>query len=290
MNWRIFKDSCRTDPQSAYFAMRKVVVFSLLFCFGGMIETFSPSLSAQSPTARLVHLQHEISPRLQRKFRRDAARLVLRTESLKEDLRYHSILIPSQRSDLFFSILSSLYLNEETARSIARCNVHTFPNPSIDHFVLIYDRNAVWADLLRDGITETTHPRMLELMDDYDLVIDKHVRWNDQQDAITIRSTELLNMAALANEFYNIEGVDNIDFGLPKVSGNDIQIRRIEGGWEVEYILRFGSYINGEGSSHHWVFQYLDSGKTQFVNESGDAVPEWMRCRQADQSPGVNRL
>ncbi len=220
-----------------------------------------------------------IPRKLIRKFRRDAARLALRIEARKEDLRYQNIVIPRDNIESIYSVLTNIYSKHQTARSIAECNVHTFPNPSIDHLVIIFNRDVDWAAPLRAGISETTSPAINDLLDDYDLVIEKHVQWNDHQDALTIRSREPLNMAALANEFYNVEGIDEIDLGIPKIGGNDINIKRVHQGWEVEYKLRFGSYINGQGKTHIWVYAAKDDGTVEFISEGGDPIPDWMRCR-----------
>jgi len=220
----------------------------------------------------------EIPKRLIRKFRRDAARLALRMEAKEEDLRYQNILIPQDNIENIYHLLTSIYLTDETAKSIAKCNIHTFPNPSIDHIVLIFNRDVKWAAPLRDGISDTESPEINTLLDDYDLIIDKHVQWNDTQDAITIRSKEPLNMAALANEFYNVEGVQSVDLGVPEMGGNDINVKRVASGWEVEYILRFGSYVAGKGKMHFWKYKVLDDGKVEFISEDGDPVPEYMRC------------
>lgn len=243
-------------------------------------------VTAQSPKAVLVSNSNteldsstEIPKRLVRKFRRDAARLVLRMEAEKEDLRYLNINIPKSSIDNIYKILTKIYLTDDKAKSIADCNIHTFPDPSIDHFVLIFDRDIEWAEPLRSGITETDSEEINDLLNTYDLVIEKHVQWNDAQDAITIRSADPLNMAALANEFYNVDGVAEIDFGLPKAGGNDIRLRPVPGGsWEVQYILKFGSYINGNGKTHSWIYQFDKAGDVKFISETGDEVPGWMRC------------
>lgn len=222
--------------------------------------------------------QTTIPKRLSRKFLRDAARLSLRMESKKEDLRYQNIVIPKDNIQSIYQVLTNIYINDETARSITKCNVHTFPNPSIDHLIIIFDRDVDWAEPLRDGISETNSDQINELLDDYDLIIEKHVQWNDTEDALTIRSKEPLNMAALSNEFYNIEGVSTIDLGIPEIGGNDINIKRISRGWEVEYVLRFGSYINGKGKLHIWKYNSFDDGTIKFISEGGDPIPDWMRC------------
>lgn len=230
------------------------------------------------PVVRSKKSDIEVPMRLTRKFKRDAARLALRIEASKEDLRYQNIVIPKSNVENIYEILTNIYRQNETAQSISKCNVHTFPNPSIDHLVIIFDREIEWAEPLLDGISETDSDEFNALLEDYDLIIDKHVQWDDENDAITLRSREPLNMSALANEFYNIEGVKSIDLGIPKIGGNDINIQRINEGWEVQYILRFGSYISGKGKVHIWTYNAMDNGNVHFVNESGDPVPEWMRC------------
>ena len=233
--------------------------------------------------------QNTIPKKLTRKFKRDAARLALRMESKQEDLRYLNIVIPKDNIENIFGILTNIYVGNEVAKSIADCNVHTFPNPSIDHLVIIFDRNVEWAAPLREGISETSNDQINDLLDDYDLIIEKHIQWNDTKDAITIRSKEPLNMAALANEFYNIDGVSSIDLGVPEIGGNDINVERIQNGWEVQYVLRFGSYISGKGKVHIWKFNAFDDGTIEMISEGGDPVPEWMRCEDKE-GPLVSKI
>lgn len=266
--------------------LKKISIITLLLIFGGDCVSGQSNARLVSYIQNGINGQSEIPKRLERKFRRDAARLALRLNAEREDLRYQNIFIARDNIDNFYKILSNIYLIDETAKSIASCNVHTFPDPSIDHFVVVFDKNVDWAEPLRQGISETTNDDINDLLDEYELVIEKHVQWNDTQDAITIRSKEPLNMAALANEFYNVEGVKEIDLGVPKAGGNDIQIKRIQNGWEVEYILRFGNYISGEGKAHIWRYMAKDDGTVTFIKEEGDEVPSWMRC----EKPVINEI
>lgn len=228
----------------------------------------------------------DIPKSLERKFRRDAARLALRMEAEKEDLRYLGITIPQTNVNMIFAILATIYESDETAKSIAKCNVNTFPNPSIDQFVIIYERDIEWAEPLLDGINETDSEEFNDLLDEYELIIDKHVSWNDTQDAITIRSKGPLNIAALSNEFYNIEGVEEIDLGIPKVAGNDIVFSRISDGWEIQYLLKFGSLGGKGGKKHVWKYEAKDDGSIKFIEEDGEPIPSWMRCSR-DEAPLV---
>jgi len=225
----------------------------------------------------------EVSKSLSRKFKRDAARLALRMESKTEDLRYMNINIPPANVELIYDMLKTIYQADEKAQSIAKCNIHTFPNPSIDNIILIFDREVEWAAPLLDGISETDSDEFNDLLDEYDLIIERHVQWNETDDAITVRSNRPLNMAAVANEFYNIEGIRSIDLGIPEIGGNDINLWRKADGWEIEYVLRFGSFVAGKGKLHIWKYKIYDDGRLEFVTEAGDPVPEYMRCHFVEE-------
>jgi hypothetical protein len=215
---------------------------------------------------------------IDRQFKRDAARMALRMEMEREDARYLPTTISRENITGLHKALSSIYINDETGKSIARCNIHTFPNPSIDHIVIIFKRNVEWAGPLRQGITETTNKDLNKLLDQYDLAIEKHVQWNDSQDAITLRSKEPLNMAALASQFDNIPGIVQIDLGLPKFGGNDIKAKRVTGGWEIEFLYSFGGTAGASGKIHSWKFKALDNGQVSLLKEGGEPLPTWLRC------------
>lgn len=249
-----------------------------LYCTGFRME------ESPSGTDTITIGQNELPASLIRQYKRDASRMALRLEAEKEDLRYSSIFIPKDKTNAIYTVLANIWTKNETAKSIARCNVHTFPNPSIDNFIVIYKRQAEWAAPLRQGTNETTSPEINRLLSLYGLSIDKHVQWNETLDAITIRSRELLNMTALSQEFRNINGVVDIDMNIPKVAGNDIKIVRVSGGWEVEYIMRFGAYA-GDPKVHYWRFKASDNTTVSLLKEGGDPIPSWMRCNMEEDLP-----
>jgi hypothetical protein len=131
-------------------------------------------------------------------------------------------------------------------------------------------------------VSETTNKEFNRLLDQYDLAIEKHVQWNDTQDALTLRSKEPLNMAALASQFDNIPGIVQVDLGLPKFGGNDIKAKRISGGWEIDFLYSFGATAGSSGKQHAWKFQALDNGQVKMVKESGEPLPTWMKCDNND--------
>ena len=220
-----------------------------------------------------------VPPSLDRQFRRDAARLALRLDAEKEDIRYLPIAISRDNLNGLHKALTNIYHHEEMGKSLAKCNVHTFANPSIDHLVVIYKRNVDWAAPLRQGITETTNKELNQLLDQYDLAIERSMQWNESQDAITLRSKEPLNMAALADRFRDIPGVVQTDLGSTKLGSNDIKARRTAGGWEIDFILSIN--INQQ---HVWKFKAADNGQVNLLKESGEPLPAWMRCEAPEKA------
>ncbi len=261
---------------------KKIMLLSFCLISMGIFAQKSQGILTKSENV-------ELSRKLERKFKRDAARLALRMEADKEELRYQNIIIAPGNVESIYQALVNVYKNDETAQSIAKCNVHTFPNPSIDHFNVIFDKTVDWAIPLQQGVSETDSDEINDLLDEYNLVISKHVQWNSTQDAITIRSKVPLNMAALSNEFYNIEGVVEIDLGVPTIAGNDIKIERMESGWELEYILQFGSYSD-KGKKHVWKYKVTDDAEVTILTETSDPIPTWMKCEDDAINLMVNRI
>ena len=266
--------------------MYKLTLYSiaLIICFTSVVKAQPLAAKTQSVTAK-----NAVPASTDRQFKRDAARMALRLDAEKEDSRYLPVAISRDNINSIYKALTNIYLNDETGKSLARCNIHTFPNPSIDHITIIYKRATDWAAPLSQGISETTNKDFNRLLDQYDLAIEKHVQWNDTQDAITLRSKEPLNMSALAGQFDNISGVVQIDLGLPKFGGNDIKAKRISGGWEIDFIYSFGATAGSSGKQHTWKFKALDNGQVTMLKELGEPLPSWMKCDTGDKVNFVSK-
>jgi hypothetical protein len=234
------------------------------------------------PTVDLSAQEVRVSRNLDRKFKRDAARLTLRLQS-DEDLRYQSIQISPTKMDEMYTALIGMYTESSDMRTVMRCNIHTRPNPSIDHMLVIFDREVEWAAPLREGRHETTSITFNDLLYEHDLIIEKHIQWDDTRDAVAVRSNKPLNMASLANEFYNLEGVQEIDLGLAKNKGNDIVATRTADAWRFEFKLSFGSLAEKGEKVHTWIYERKDNGEVNKISEGGDDIPEWMRCFKTEE-------
>jgi hypothetical protein len=244
----------------------------LLFCMTLFVCSFSISSAYNCADP-------EIPSDVARKFKRDAARLALRLQMQNENLRYMPIAIQGNNTEKIYKTLCQIYIQTDQGKSLERCNIHTYPDPSIDHLVVIYQNSAEWASPLKQGLMQTNSEEFNALVTKHKLILEKHVLWTESQNAITLRAKEPLNMLALAEEFTQISGVQDFDLGVPKTKGNDITVRRNKDSWDIEYILRFGAWAAGKGDSHQWLFQINDAGKVKLMGESGGQIPTYLKCQ-----------
>jgi len=220
----------------------------------------------------------EIPKNLERKFKRDAARLALRMQASFDQLHTLDVSIPEINIDSMYQLLKTIYATNETAKTIAKCKIHTFPNPAIDHFKLIFKNDVDWASSLHEDISDVSNELISELLDKYDLFIDRHEKWTTDEDVLIIRSLRPLNMAALAQKFLKVNGVESVDFGIPEIKGNDITVEREGKAWIFSYILAVSGAFGQETTNHIWTFKASDNGNINLLEETGPPIPEWLKC------------
>ena len=247
--------------------------FKLIALVSVFLTCFFSPLFAQTASDEV-----ELPRHIDRKYRRDAARLTLRLEGQIEDYRYLGVEIPPSNVEMIYNALKNIYQKDNTARSLTDCNIHTFPDPAIEQLVVVFNKDQTWAKTVSQRTSEDHNQAIHDILQKYNLTIKKQFQWNEEQEAITIRSRKPLNMAAVANEFYNIDGIEEVDLGIPSVKGNDISVERTSEGWEFQFELLFGNYLTGDGQSHRWKYLVTDNQEVKFMAEEGDPVPEWMRC------------
>lgn len=221
----------------------------------------------------------KLSAPLQKKYEKDATRLALRLISESEEYHKLDVEVPEQAITPIYNALVSIHnSNLDAAKMVTEIHkLHTFPVPSVDHFFVVYNRKAEWAIPLRLGDNSTDSDQINELLDHYGLVIDKHVEWDEEKNSFHVKATKSLNIAAIAKEFSAIEDIVLVDLLMPSGDGNDIEVKQLENGLEVKYLIKFGSCISGCKNQHVWTFKVSNQNEVTFIGESGDELPEWMK-------------
>jgi len=102
---------------------------------------------------------------------------------------------------------------------------------------------------------------------------------------ITVDQVKSIDAAADGSiTVHTNDGTKEIDLGIPKVAGNDIVFSRMADGWEIQYLLKFGSLSGNGGKKHIWKYEAKDDGTIKFLEEEGEPIPSWMRCSK-DEGP-----
>ncbi|MEL6926347.1 MAG: hypothetical protein AAFO94_20055 [Bacteroidota bacterium] len=217
----------------------------------------------------------------QRQYKKDATRLALRMISGNGDYTAISPEVPQDLVESIYNALVAIHLSgTNKAHEVTKSHkLHTFPVPNVDHFSVIYRRDAPWAVPLRLGDNETDNEQINALCQQFGLIIENHVEWDEEQNAFSIRAKQSLNLAPIAKEFLNIQGIEQVDMHTPGGDGNDIEIKQLPDGWEIHYLVKFGSCLSGCENLHRWSFAVKKDGNVHFVGESGDELPDWMQAR-----------
>lgn len=221
----------------------------------------------------------EIPKHVSRKLKRDAARLAIRMESRGEDLSLQRIEIPQNKANLIYNILASIYISgEEEATTVFDCNIRAATDIAIDKFWIIYEKDASWASALNDGVYEADGD-VGDMMGEYELFITEKKAWNESQNIITIESAKLYNILALSQKFQGEDGiVDIVTHNSDMKPDSDIEITFRDELWNVSFIKKWSSLKDTK--SHSWLFKIKESvTDAEFEKESGDDMPDWMRCQ-----------
>lgn len=213
------------------------------------------------------------------KYKKDATRLALRLLSKNNDFSKMDPKVPQEMVNSIYNALVAVHQSElQAAKTVTRIHkLHTFPNPSVDRFLVIYKREAEWAVPLRLGDDITDNEKINRLSEKYNLKIDSHVEWDDDHNSFNIRAKESMNIASVAKDFSTIENITLVDTMEPNGDGNDISIKEINNGWQINYMIKFDGCISGCKKKRVWTFEVTNDGKINFKGESGDELPAWMR-------------
>ncbi len=213
---------------------------------------------------------------VERKLKRDAARLAIRMDAQGEDPAFLQVQVPQKKAAQIYQLLLDIYNSElSEADEVFNCNLRVATDIPIDKFWIIYNKETEWASDLADGIFEVDGD-LDDLLEEYDLFITDKKSWDEENDMITIESAKLYNMAALAQKFEAIEGVFKIHTHDPDISPDfDIEISNNNDEWNISFTRYWSSLQNTK--SHKWIFKVTDT--VTFISESGDEFPDWMKCQ-----------
>lgn len=231
-----------------------------------------------------VTINSEGIPEFKKKmYQKDATRLALRYISKGSGYEELGADVPTEVRNELLSCLYAIHKSPfiESVEVTRTHKLHTFPNPAVDKFQVNYKNTAKWATPLRLGSKTTDSKIINDLCSKYNLLIESHRTWDENSNLFIVKAKTAINIAPIAKEFLKEEGVDFIKLLIPDSDGNDIEAVRTSKGWRLDYMVKFDSCFTGCKKKHVWSFEVVnitsDSANVNFIGESGDELPDWMK-------------
>ncbi len=220
----------------------------------------------------------KLSKHQKNQYKKDATRLALRQLVNGNNFEGLDAEVPKEMVESIYSGLIAIHTSGLPEANVvtSQHKLHTFPTPTVDRLVVIYKRDATWATPLRLGDDVTDNDKINELSEKFKLKIDRHVEWDEEHFSFNMRAEESINIAPLAKDLSKVESVTLVDMMEPNGDGNDIEVKKLANGWEINYIIKFDGCLSGCKKRHTWSFEVIN-GKVNFKGESGDELPKWMR-------------
>lgn len=224
-----------------------------------------------------------LSSYLKKMYRKDAGRLALRHISDGSDYKNLGTEMPKEVvTELYTSLIAIHEAPYEESKEVTRKHrLHTFPIPAVDMVQIHYKNTSAWAAPLKLGGNETNNEDITTICTKYNLSIESHQIWDEQTNMFIVKAHTPVNLAAIAQLFKNIDGVQKVILPVPDLDGNDIEARRTSKGWQLNYIVKFDSCLTGCKKQRTWSFEVVNinvhsSANVKFIGITGDDLPDWM--------------
>lgn len=225
---------------------------------------------------------------LKKVYKRDATRIALRLINKEQRLSKQRIQVPQHLVKAVYNALVAVRVSDYGAiDTIARIyNVRTFPVPNVSSLTLIAEHDAAWMKPLKKRADTTGSYQLNRLIRKHNLVMTKVVYLDEERAGLVLRSRAPINMPALSRHFFMSLGIGTIEETLPFGDGNDIAVTRADdGGWDIEYSVRFGNCLEQCKKHHEWYFHVTKGGKVEFNGSGGHVVPPWIAKKTRTRYP-----
>jgi hypothetical protein len=190
-------------------------------------------------------------------YRCDAARLYLRSIGNTQPIADAPVFLDENEVFLLYRSLLAVYQSSHhTAQLVTQHHrIHTVANPNIDRLAIVFDKNSDFFGSNDKGLIRINNAALQNIVAKYGLVISKYYYYNEECDGVTLLSQKPLNMAALAKEIGQIEGIRHIENVTDDNNISDIRAVRTPEGW----LLEFCFHANDKPIA--WLFEVTHSGR-----------------------------
>jgi hypothetical protein len=211
-------------------------------------------------------------------YKVDATRLAVRLINKEQRVAKQTVRVPEELVRAVYNALIAVRTSDYAAIDTITTNyyVRTFPVPSVESVVLLFEHDSPIADPVKKRHDSTGSPGINRIIREYNLVMTKMVYLDEERAGLVLNSREPINVSALMHRLYMEEGVGCIEEQSPYGDGNDIQMERTATGWDVTYSVRFGNCVNQCQKIHDWRFSVSETGAVTYNGSTGHVIPPWV--------------
>lgn len=233
-------------------------------------------------------------------YQSDADRLTIRAFYDQNSIYMDSIEIPEVYSDTVLEALIAVYNAiglPERDSVVSIFDIHSFPNPTLNGFMVKADSSLAWMIQLKQGITPTGVSEIDSLMDLYDLTINDYstLTFGNPGSHLVVFDSKNINITALSNVFLNMEGVEYVDPNGWAGDGNNITSTVDSDHVELIYSFGWGDCPSGCIYRHYWKFKVYFDCSVEFVSSYGSIIPGFFLSETSNEpvlfpNPFTNHL
>ncbi|HYV91770.1 MAG TPA: T9SS type A sorting domain-containing protein [Chitinophagales bacterium] len=210
------------------------------------------------------------------KYKDDADRLAVRKIFSDSSSYMDSTHIPKPWSDTVLNALVAVYnATVLPARDtvINMFNIHTFPNPDLDHITVAADSNLAWMHQLHNNIIPTGEASVDSLISNYHLNLTDYFACDFVQYHIAVfHSDSNYNIVALSNRFEMIPGVNYSEPNSYFGDGNNITDSVNANFVELIYSLGWGDCPSGCIARRYWKFHIYYDCSVEYIGSYGSPL------------------
>ncbi len=198
----------------------------------------------------------------------DAARIYLRLAAEQMPLETWAAELPTDNLfELYKALLTAYKSEDEIARLVTRgYKIRTLPNPNIDRLAVIFDAKSGLFGSAANGVLRTTNERLNYIIKKYNLIVSKYYLYDQSCDSVTLLAQKPYNMAAIAKEIRELEGIVNVEVPTVGIGETDISMVKTKNSWLIEYNL-----FLPDSPPVAWLLECFNSG--ELVCHKGSYVP-----------------
>ncbi len=224
-------------------------------------------------------------------YKEDATRLAIRMLNKEQRIAKQTVRVPEELVRAIYNALIAVRISDYGAiDTVAKTYyVRTFPVPSVNSVILLFEHDAEWAKPLQEKKDSTGSVEINRVIREFNLVMSKMVYLDEERKGLVLQSREPLNVPALMHKLYMDVGIGCVEENAPYGDGNDISIERTkENGWKIVYSVRFGNCLNQCPKFRNWEFNVSNGGEVTYVGSTGETIPPWVTApAQAKKYPDV---